>query len=198
MNRGAAAAAAATRIFRGDESRHRRGYHVDIPWRWVAAAPRPQRGQSVETARTARRGRDAESSVETGRRYALRRGLYRVALGAADAAAQIQTQQRTPMPGGAEPRYWRARDPADPDATVPPPQQVGANPLAPPPPPALDCAPQLTGINVFAAKLHAQRAALTAKGQATTPVDITKAWQQLPQSQRDDFNREAATRRKKA
>ena len=32
-------AAAATWIFRGDESRRRRGHDVEIPWRRVAAAP---------------------------------------------------------------------------------------------------------------------------------------------------------------
>ena len=44
-------AAAATWIFHGDESRRRRGRDVDIPWRRVAATPRPQRGYSVETSR---------------------------------------------------------------------------------------------------------------------------------------------------
>ena len=37
-----------SRIFRGDESRRRRGRDVDIPWRRVAAAPRVPRGNSVE------------------------------------------------------------------------------------------------------------------------------------------------------
>ena len=44
-------AAAATWIFRGDESRRRRDRDVDIPWRGVPAAPRPRRGYSVETNR---------------------------------------------------------------------------------------------------------------------------------------------------
>ena len=37
-------ATAATWIVRGDESWRRRGYDVDIPWRQVAATPRPRRG----------------------------------------------------------------------------------------------------------------------------------------------------------
>ena len=41
MNRGTAAAA--TRIFRGDESRRRRGCDADVPWRRVGATPRPRR-----------------------------------------------------------------------------------------------------------------------------------------------------------
>ena len=36
---------------RGDESRRRRGRDVAIPWRRVAAAPRPRRGYSVEASR---------------------------------------------------------------------------------------------------------------------------------------------------
>ena len=54
-------AAAATWIFRGDESRRRRGCDVDLPWRRAAAAtwifcgdeswPWPRRGYSVETSR---------------------------------------------------------------------------------------------------------------------------------------------------
>ena len=46
MNRGDAAAA--TWIFSGDESRQRRGRDADIPWRRVAATPRPRRGYSAE------------------------------------------------------------------------------------------------------------------------------------------------------
>ena len=42
---------AATRTFRGDESRRRRGRDVDIPRRCVA--PRPRRGHSEETSRGA-------------------------------------------------------------------------------------------------------------------------------------------------
>ena len=38
------AAAAATRIVRGDRSRRRRGCHADSPRRGVAAPPRPRRG----------------------------------------------------------------------------------------------------------------------------------------------------------
>ena len=38
------AAARRRRIFRGDESRRRRGCDVDSPWRRVAATPRPRRG----------------------------------------------------------------------------------------------------------------------------------------------------------
>ena len=34
-------------LFRGDESRRRRGCNVDIPWRRVAATPRLQREYSV-------------------------------------------------------------------------------------------------------------------------------------------------------
>ena len=41
-------AAAATWIVRGDESRRRRGYDVDIPRRRIAATPRLRRGHSVE------------------------------------------------------------------------------------------------------------------------------------------------------
>ena len=37
-------AAAATRRFRGDESRRRRGCDVDSPWRRIAATLRPRRG----------------------------------------------------------------------------------------------------------------------------------------------------------
>ena len=55
-------AAAATRIFRGDESRRRRGYDVDIPWRRVAAAPRLRRGYSVETTPRLQRVNSAETS----------------------------------------------------------------------------------------------------------------------------------------
>ena len=42
-------AAAATWLFRGDNSRRRRGRDVDVPGRRVAAAPRPRRARSVET-----------------------------------------------------------------------------------------------------------------------------------------------------
>ena len=42
MNRGGAAAA--TRIVRRDESRRRRGWDADSPWRRVPAAPRPRPG----------------------------------------------------------------------------------------------------------------------------------------------------------
>ena len=44
-------AAAATWIFRGDESRHRRGCHVDIPWR-AAAAPRLPGGSFAGLSKT--------------------------------------------------------------------------------------------------------------------------------------------------
>ena len=44
-------AACATWIFRGDESRRRRGRDVDLPWRRVEATPRPRREQSVEASR---------------------------------------------------------------------------------------------------------------------------------------------------
>ena len=44
-------AAVVTWIFRGDGSRRRRGYDVDIPWRPIAATPRLRRGYSVETGR---------------------------------------------------------------------------------------------------------------------------------------------------
>ena len=47
-------AAAATWIFRGDESRRCRGRHVDSPRRRVAATPRPRRGYSAETSRDVR------------------------------------------------------------------------------------------------------------------------------------------------
>ena len=40
-----------TVTFHGDESRRRRGCHVDIPWRPVAATPWLRRGYSVETSR---------------------------------------------------------------------------------------------------------------------------------------------------
>ena len=53
-----------TRIFRGDESRRRRGSRVDIPWRRVAAAPRLPRGYSVATGR----GGAAAATYEFGRR----------------------------------------------------------------------------------------------------------------------------------
>ena len=39
----------ATWIFRGDQSRRRRGCHVDSPWRPVAATPRVPRGSSEAT-----------------------------------------------------------------------------------------------------------------------------------------------------
>ena len=45
------AAAAATWIFRGNKSRHRRGRDVDIPRRQVAAPPQPRRGYSSEASR---------------------------------------------------------------------------------------------------------------------------------------------------
>ena len=45
------AAAAGTRIFRGDESRRRRGRNADIPRRRVAGAPRLGRGYSAVTRR---------------------------------------------------------------------------------------------------------------------------------------------------
>ena len=44
---------AGTRLFRGDESRRRRGRELDIPWGRVAAPPRPRAGYSVETSRGA-------------------------------------------------------------------------------------------------------------------------------------------------
>ena len=56
-------AAAATRIFRRDASRRRRGRDADIPQRRVAATPRPRRGYFVET----RRG-DAGSEPDRPRR----------------------------------------------------------------------------------------------------------------------------------
>ena len=54
-------AAAATRLFRGDESRRRRGCDVDIPWRRVT--PRLGRGSSVETESRRRPRTDVETAA---------------------------------------------------------------------------------------------------------------------------------------
>ena len=48
-NRSRGDAVSATWRFRDDESRRCRGRNVDIPWRRVAATPRPRRGYSVAT-----------------------------------------------------------------------------------------------------------------------------------------------------
>ena len=50
-------AAAATWMFREDESRQRRGCDVDIQWSRVAATPRPRRGYSGESGRGSSRSR---------------------------------------------------------------------------------------------------------------------------------------------
>ena len=49
-----------TWIFRGDESRRRRGRDVDILWRPVAATPRPRREYSLETSSGDAAGRDVD------------------------------------------------------------------------------------------------------------------------------------------
>ena len=47
-------AAAATWIVRGDGSRRRRSRHADVPWRQIAATPRPRRGSSADGPRPRR------------------------------------------------------------------------------------------------------------------------------------------------
>ena len=69
--------------FRGDESRRRRGCDVDIPWRRVAAAPRPRRGSSAETGARLRyeprvHGAAARQGEEEGRPAPERHAAHRV------------------------------------------------------------------------------------------------------------------------
>ena len=61
MNRGAAAGA--TWLLRGDESRRR---DMASPWGRVAAAPRPRRGYTVETSRGGAADRDVDSPWRRG------------------------------------------------------------------------------------------------------------------------------------
>ena len=73
----------AARIFRGGESRRRRGCHADIPRRRVAATPRLPRGYSVEAGRATPRAR--RRIIRRGGVAATPRG-YSVEAGRGDAA----------------------------------------------------------------------------------------------------------------
>ena len=88
------AAVAATWIVRGDESRRRRGRGGDIPWRRVAATPRPRRGYSVESRR--RRGRDVLATQKNHRTDILVSFRYRYLLErfAADGYLVVATPYR--------------------------------------------------------------------------------------------------------
>ena len=69
--------------------------------------------------------------------FAIRRQLYRVALGFRPHENKASTQRDFPMPGRAEPHCWQARDPRDPRAQVPGPQPIGDPPAAHDGPPRL-------------------------------------------------------------
>lgn len=107
--------------------------------------------------------------------FAIRRQLYRVALGLRPAENTAAAQRDFPMPGRAEPHCWQARDPRDPAAAVPGPQPIG------------DPQPQLTGLNVFASKWHENRAAKLAADKPVPDISVEEAWANLPPETRARF-----------
>ena len=76
-----------------DESRRRRGYDVDIPWRRVAATPWLRRGYSVEETNRGDAGRG--NSVETGARIT---GTRRLSIAATWARANGRASPSTSAP----------------------------------------------------------------------------------------------------
>ena len=111
--------------------------------------------------------------------FAIRRQLYRVALGFRPHENKASTQRDFPMPGRAEPHCWQARDPRDPRAQVPGPQPIGDPP------------PRLTGLNVFASKWHENRAAKLAADQPVPDISVEEAWANLPPETRERFEQVA-------
>ena len=100
--------------------------------------------------------------------FAIRRQLYRVALGFRPHENKASSQRDFPMPGRAEPHCWQARDPRDPRAQVPGPQPIGDPP------------PRMTGLHVFASKWHENRAAKLAADQPVPDISVEEAWANLP------------------
>ena len=111
--------------------------------------------------------------------FAIRRQLYRVALGFRPHENKASSQRDFPMPGRAEPHCWQARDPRDPRAQVPGPQPIGDPP------------PRMTGLHVFASKWHENRAAKLAADQPVPDISVEEAWANLPPETRERFEQVA-------
>ena len=111
--------------------------------------------------------------------FAIRRQLYRVALGFRPHENKASSQRDFPMPGRAEPHCWQARDPRDPHAQVPGPQPIGDPP------------PRMTGLHVFASKWHENRAAKLAADQPVPDISVEEAWANLPPETRERFEQVA-------